>query len=92
MVYEADTLKLVFRRPSAEGIEQEHQQCRSAHQQIGKQGVFHRGLEQRRKQRDIARQRAPRRLLDEDIRSTHDVQRSQHQLYGKTRCSAQFLP
>ena len=53
MVYEADTLKLVFRRPSAEGIEQEHQQHRSTRQQIGKQGVFHRGLEQRREQRDI---------------------------------------
>ena len=53
MVYEADTLKLVFRRPSAEGIEQEHRQRRSARQQIGGQGVFHRGLEQRREQRDI---------------------------------------
>ena len=53
VVYETDTLKLVFRRPSAEGIEQEHQQHRSTRQQIGKQGVFHRGLEQRREQRDI---------------------------------------
>ncbi len=48
MVYEADTLKLVFCCLSAEGIEQEHQQRRSTYQQIGKQGVFHCGLEQRR--------------------------------------------
>ena len=92
MVYQPDALELVLRGPSAKGIEQEHRQCRSARQQIGGQGVFHRGLEQRREQRDIARQRAPRRLLDADIRSTHEVQRSQHQLYGKLRRSAQFLP
>ena len=92
MVYQPDALELVLRGPSAKGIEQEHRQRRSARQQIGGQGVFHRGLEQRREQRDIARQHAPRRLLDADIRSTHEVQRSQCQLYGKTRCSAQFLP
>ena len=53
VVYQPDALKLVFCRPPAKGIEQERQQRRSARQQIGKQGVFHRGLEQRREQRSI---------------------------------------
>ena len=45
VVYEADTLKLVFRRPSAKGIEQERQQCQTSNKQIGCYSVFHCGLE-----------------------------------------------
>ena len=96
MVYEADTLKLVFRCSSAKGIEQERQQCQTSNKQIGCYSVFHCGLENGGNQLDVLHLFTQCGLLCGNVHSAnkkkHKEEKLDRKIGGTAKLTKEVMP
>ena len=92
MIGKADTLQLVFCRPSAKGIDQQDSQRHTAHQQIGGNGVGHGGQHDRGNQFHALGVGADGCLLAPYSYRPGKVQSHEQQLDRQIGAAAQPLP